>query len=311
MLRRSPTNAWPPSRGSFDVREVVRSRSFKVTVTVSSWQTGLVKMLRRRPGALLAAVFGVMFGAVDSGATPAPGHAALALAGAQRGTTSIRYALPNPHDSALGAIRCAAAAVRTCIAGLRGGGVSVQRHHGRVGAATLRLRGGGPESPQAGFEIHYRCSRKWGTAFVHYSLDEGATWSLKPDGAAGGDIVQSSHAGTDTELTASPAGVHWKRASISASAQTLCFVFHDGKGTWDSGPEGKYYRVDKPGRYALKDGRLSAICEGLPGVLIVTDLDGTYIGDEGAIAELNDCWQRQCVYSLPQVRTRARAHARG
>ena len=111
MLRRSPTNAWPPSRGSFDVREVVRrSRSFKVTVTVSSWQTGLVKMLRRRASALLAAVFGVMFGAVDSGATPAPGRAALALAGAQRGTTSIRYALPNPHDSALGAIRCAAAA---------------------------------------------------------------------------------------------------------------------------------------------------------------------------------------------------------
>ena len=37
--------------------------------------------------------------------------------------------------------------------------------------------------------------------------------------------------------------------------------------------------------------------DGLPPVLIVTDLDGTYIGDESAISELNDCWQRQCVYS--------------
>ena len=29
------------------------------------------------------------------------------------------------------------------------------------------------------FEIHYRCSRSWGTAFIHYSLDDGVTWSLK------------------------------------------------------------------------------------------------------------------------------------
>jgi hypothetical protein len=35
----------------------------------------------------------------------------------------------------------------------------------------------------------------------------------------------------------------------------------------------------------------------------VTDLDGTYMGDEGAMAELNDNWQRQCAHSLPQVHT--------
>ena len=128
------------------------------------------------------------------------------------------------------------------------------------------MRGGDPESPGAeeGFEIHYRCSRKWSKAFVHYSLDDGVTWSLKPDGAAGGAIVQSKHAGVDTEMTSSPAGLHWKRVSLANSgALTLSFVFHDGQGTWDSGPEGKFYRVHKPGRYALKDGRLSPICEGL------------------------------------------------
>jgi hypothetical protein len=134
------------------------------------------------------------------------------------------------------------------------------------GSVTLSLRGGDPESPgaEAGFEIHYRCSRKWSKAFVHYSLDDGVTWSLKPDGAAGGALVQSKHAGVDTEMTSSPAGVHWKRVSLAHSAAlTLSFVFHDGQGTWDSGPEGKCYRVHKPGRYALKDGRLSPICEGL------------------------------------------------
>ena len=53
----------------------------------------------------------------------------------------------------------------------------------------MSLRGG----QGSDFEIHYRCSRRWETAFIHYSLDDGATWSLKP--AAGGAAVQRSHAG--------------------------------------------------------------------------------------------------------------------
>jgi len=42
----------------------------------------------------------------------------------------------------------------------------------------------------------------------------------------------------------------------------------------------------------------------------VTDLDGTYIGDEGATAELNDNWQRQSAHSLPQVHTHIHTHTR-
>jgi hypothetical protein len=74
------------------------------------------------------------------------------------------------------------------------------------GGEAMRLRGGG----EGAFEIHYRCSRQWQKAFVHYSLDEGATWSLKPDGPAGGDIIQGQHTGTDAEMTHSPAGIKWK-----------------------------------------------------------------------------------------------------
>jgi len=199
-----------------------------------------------------------------------------------------------------------------------GAGASVPQHHWRrdrsasashTGAARaalpLGLRGGGPgaaegSSATAGFEVHYRCSRAWKTAFIHFSLDDGATWSLKP-GPEGGAGEQASPTTTDTEMTASPAGCKWKSVWVPAtSSGTLCFVFHDSHGTWDSGPTGTYYSIDKPGRFALKDGRLSEITAGLPPVLVVTDLDGTYIGDEGAIAELNDCWERQCVYAAPR-----------
>ena len=65
------------------------------------------------------------------------------------------------------------------------------------------------------------------------------------------------------------------------------------------GPDGKYYRAAEAGRHSLKDGRLSKIREGLPPVLVVTDLDGTYVGDDRAMTELNDAWERQCVYALP------------
>jgi hypothetical protein len=105
-------------------------------------------------------------------------------------------------------------------------------------------------------------------------------------------------------MVGSPAGCKWKSVKVAATAAAagaLCFVFHDGGDNWDSGPTGKYYRVEKPGRFALKDGRVSEVAGGLAPVLVVTDLDGTYIGDEGAIAEFNDCWERQCVYTEPHA----------
>jgi len=182
-------------------------------------------------------------------------------------------------------------------------------------ASVLYLRGGGGSSSDStvggevrlqGFEVHYRCSRHWDTAYVHYSIDDGATWSRKPGEEAGGTMKEDKRTGKDSEMGPSPAGPNWKTFSLPPLsftkvrvAQNISFVFHDGKGNWDSGPEGTYYRLEHHGRYALKDGRFSLISEGLSPVLVVTDLDGTYIGDEGAIAELNDCWERQCVYSRP------------
>jgi len=198
---------------------------------------------------------------------------------------------------------------------------------------SLRLSGGAAATE--GFVVHYRCSQKWEKAFVHYSFDEGVTWSLKPSGL-GCEIKQQEHVGTDTEMQSSPAGIHWRSFQLQGAAatpslpikrspsqqlvpglipadevlakagkrtdkQTLCFVFHDGMGNWDSGPEKLgYYRVDKPGRYALKDGRVSEIWEGLPPVLVASDLDGTYVGDDAAMAELNENWERQCVHSQPR-----------
>ena len=62
-----------------------------------------------------------------------------------------------------------------------------------VGGGVLRLRGGSAAmvTNDGSFEINYRCSRKWKAAFVHFSFDDGATWSLKPDGVHGA-CVQSA-----------------------------------------------------------------------------------------------------------------------
>ena len=78
---------------------------------------------------------------------------------------------------------------RSSASPLAGAGCLPQSTATTAVSASMSLRGG---KGSRNFEIHYRCSRRWETAFIHYSLDDGATWSLKP--AAGGAAVQRSHA---------------------------------------------------------------------------------------------------------------------
>ena len=124
----------------------------------------------------------------------------------------------------------------------------------------------------------------------------GDTWSLKPRERKEFGVP------SDEECHESAAGMLWRSFSLHATVPSLCWVFHDGKGKWDTGPDKErgHYRISKPGRYALKDGRISLIRETLPPVLVVTDLDGTYVGDDEGMRALNDAWERQCVHSKPK-----------
>jgi hypothetical protein len=90
---------------------------------------------------------------------------------------------------------------------------------------------------------------------------------------------------------ARPAGGGWRFADIENVRGKVQFVFNDGAGLWDSTPVGEeertFYEADRAGAVCVKDGRLTVVGGGSP-VLVVTDLDGTYVGDADAVAAFND-----------------------
>eukprot|EP00960_Hanusia_phi_P043854 756307-Hanusia_phi.AAC.6 len=130
---------------------------------------------------------------------------------------------------------------------------------------------------------------------MHFSRDGGEKWSMKAALPRRSDEEEEDH-----EMTLnSPVGHNWRYLTVSNVVAPFCFVLHNGEGEWDSGPErekGRYYKVNGPGHFCLKDGILTEVYHNLPGVLLVCDLDGTLVGDQQALEEFNDEWERQCVH---------------
>lgn len=124
---------------------------------------------------------------------------------------------------------------------------------------------------------------------MHFSRDGGEKWTLKAALPRRSDEEEEDH-----EMTLnSPVGHNWRYLTVSNVVTPFCFVLHNGEGEWDSGPErekGRYYKVDGPGHFCLKDGILTEVYHNLPGLLLVCDLDGTLVGDEKALQEFNDEW---------------------
>lgn len=77
----------------------------------------------------------------------------------------------------------------------------------------------------------------------------------------------------------------------SQPAGQLAFALHDGQGRWDNpgGAPGRNYNTDRAGAYRLAHGALQLLPPALP-LLLVSDLDGTLVGDDGAARAFASYW---------------------
>jgi hydroxymethylpyrimidine pyrophosphatase-like HAD family hydrolase len=100
------------------------------------------------------------------------------------------------------------------------------------------------------------------------------------------------------EVPLAPAGRGFWRVTLPAApagAPALAFTLTDGAAAVDAPPGGGLYRCPHPGAYKLERGRLTPFpCALRPRFMLVTDLDGTLVGDgpeaDAATAAFRDYW---------------------
>lgn len=118
-----------------------------------------------------------------------------------------------------------------------------------------------------------------------------------------GVIHGSVHGGgwTDFPLKRVPSAPgKWLVGTVNCSsngtgvaAPALEFVLNNGQSEWSKAADGGNLVVNEPGRYAVRCGTISPVV-GEP-VLVVSDLDGTMVGDDSATAAFKKFWEEEAV----------------
>lgn len=123
-------------------------------------------------------------------------------------------------------------------------------------------------------------SSAWPEVYCHYAIAGSSSWK----------DVQLACVGSS--------GGRWKSACVdvgnSSRKPLLQFVMTDGKGQYDKAVQDRNYQVDRPGAYTLEHGMLQKQTVGDP-ILLVSDLDGTMVGDDEGTTAFRDLWQMKGV----------------
>eukprot|EP00959_Pyramimonas_sp_CCMP1952_P141509 2961662-Pyramimonas_sp.AAC.1 len=116
---------------------------------------------------------------------------------------------------------------------------------------------------------------EWPSARIKYKIDENEKWAER-----------------DCTDVHSSGGV-WKEVSIDTSGP-IEFVMTDGNGKFDKSTDGGNYIIPGPGVYRLDSGSVLPPPEG-PVFMVVSDLDGTMVGDDATTLRFKEYWQREAV----------------
>ena len=85
-------------------------------------------------------------------------------------------------------------------------------------------------------------------------------------------------------------GDRWMIYIDAEDGEDVEFVITDTKGNWDNAPGGGDYSVSAPGAYELNGGILRRLTPAAP-ILIVSDIDGTMVGDSASTAAFRSLWE--------------------